>query len=96
MNCSIPEPLLTLGEATKRFPQRPARVTLWRWLSVGVGGVRLRSVVCGGRRLIPESAIDEFIANCTAQRDGRTPAPSQSARGKQKQKAIDKLERDGW
>jgi hypothetical protein len=68
------ESLISLAAAAKILPGRPSIPTLWRWRSRGVGGVRLETVVIGGRRYTSHEAIAKFIAGTTAARDG-PPAP---------------------
>ena len=70
--------------APKAFPSRPSIPTIWRWQGRGVGGVRLETIVIGGRRFTSREAIDRFIAATTAKRDGppvslRSPAARQRA-----------------
>lgn len=64
------EPLITLSEAAKLLPGRPAASTLWRW-SRGLRGVRLATVLIGGKRYTNRSAIQKFSAALTAA-DNRT------------------------
>jgi predicted DNA-binding transcriptional regulator AlpA len=90
------EPLLTIAEVTKLIPQRPSRATLWRWISRGVNGVRLRSVKCGGRRLFPTTAVAEFIAACTAKHDGIPLVRGDTKRKRDIDEANSECERDGF
>lgn len=57
----------TLGEVTAVFPLSSGRRisirTVQRWITKGVDGVRLRSVQIGGRRLVPLSALNQFLAD---------------------------------
>jgi|688.fasta_scaffold300320_2 hypothetical protein len=43
-------------------------ITITRWLTVGVSGVVLNSVLVGGRRMSTFADVDEFIAATTAAR----------------------------
>lgn len=64
------EQLIPLREASRWLPGRPHRATVWRWASQGVWRdgrrVRLRTVVCGGRRYTTPGALDAFVSACTA------------------------------
>ncbi len=57
------DPLLTLDEGAERFfGRRIPRSTWLRWSRKGVRGLRLRLELCGGRRMIRESAWREWHA----------------------------------
>jgi len=60
---SLKEKLLSVSEAVKIIPGRPHLSTVWRWISNGVGGVRLETVQIGGRRYTSIEAIERFIIN---------------------------------
>ena len=72
---------LTLPQAAKLFPgtkpgKRVSTDTVWRWCTRGVcGGVRLRSVMIGGRRFTTRAWLDDFIAARTEATDGPLPIP---------------------
>jgi hypothetical protein len=91
------ETLLSLTEAAKTLPGRPNITTVWRWRNRGVRGVRLETVLSGGRRFTSLEAIRRFQDRVTAAADGepvqvRTP----------KQRAADhaaaeaELQKAGW
>src|SRR5271154_5104019 len=65
------ELLISLAAASKLLPGRPSITTLWRWHHRGVRGVKLETVVIGGRRYTSREAIARFIAATTAARDGQ-------------------------
>jgi len=52
------------------LPGQPHLSTLWRWYRRGVRGVRLETVVVGGRRFTSRAAIERFIERTTVARDG--------------------------
>lgn len=62
--------LIPLRDASRLLPGRPHRATVWRWASLGIWRagrrVRLRTVVCGGRRYTTPLALDAFVSACTA------------------------------
>jgi Protein of unknown function (DUF1580) len=67
------ETLVSLAEAVCLLPgRRPHSSTLWRWYRRGVHGVRLETVVVGGRRFTSRAAIERFIQRTTAARNGAT------------------------
>jgi len=83
--------LLSLTEAAKTLPGRPSVVTQWRWYSRGIGGVKLETVVIGGRRYTSLEAIARFIAGTTAARDGQPPPLRSTAA---RERAISNAEKD--
>lgn len=64
------EALIRLTEAVQFLPGQPHVSTLWRWCHRGVLGVRLETIVGGGRRYTSKAAIGRFIERTTAARDG--------------------------
>ncbi len=70
-------------EASKVIPGRPNVSTIWRWFTRGIKGVKLETVLVGGRRYTSHEAIARFVEQTTAaagngHRDPRsTPASRQ-------------------
>lgn len=65
------ERLLTITAAARAV--KPAGVnsaTCWRWIQRGVRGVKLETVLIGGRRYTSEEALGRFFARTTAAADG--------------------------
>jgi hypothetical protein len=58
----LAESLLSLSEAGRTLPQRPSPVTMWRWSRRGIRGIRLESILIGGRRFTSREALGRFIA----------------------------------
>jgi hypothetical protein len=89
---TIQESVISLTEATRRAPGRRNLSTVWRWHMHGVRGIRLETIVCGGRRFTSAEALQRFFAATTAARDGipATPAPRTS---RQRRAAIAAAER---
>jgi len=79
------ETVLSLNQAAKAAPGRPHLATIWRWAQRGVKGVKLETIVVGGRRFTSSEAIERFIARTTAAANGE-PAPIRTPR--QRQRAI--------
>jgi hypothetical protein len=82
------EELLTLDEAclsplltkSRRGKQAVPYSTLYRWISRGVRGAVLESVVVGGVRMVSEEAIARFIEAATEARQYRPRKPVFAAR----------------
>jgi hypothetical protein len=81
--------LLSLAEAAKKLPGRPAVSTLHRWRLHGIRGVRLVTCMVGGRRFVSTDAIEQFIAETTAAADGQ-PLPVRTPR--HRERAIQQAE----
>jgi hypothetical protein len=64
------EQLLSLADAAKELPNRPNVATLWRWRTKGIRGVRLETLLCGGRRMTSREALARFLEGVTAAADG--------------------------
>lgn len=79
------ESLLTVAQAAKAVPYGPNVCTVWRWLDKGCRGVRLESILLGGRRFTSREALERFFAATTAA--GGTPDIARSPR--QRQRAIE-------
>lgn len=61
------ETLISFAEAAKLLPRgsRPSYATWWRWHRRGVRGVRLETVLIGGRRMTSPAALFRFIHSLT-------------------------------
>jgi hypothetical protein len=55
------EQLRLLSKASKEIPGNPHVSTVIRWSHRGVRGVKLETVIVGGRRFTSLEAIDRFI-----------------------------------
>lgn len=68
---------ITLAEAAKMLPTRPAVCTVWRWCTKGLHVrrtgqvVRMRCVFIGRKMLTTPDSVEEFIHRLTAARMGR-------------------------
>lgn len=62
----LKEQLLTLEQAARSLPGHVAPSTIWRWYRKGVRGVRLETIVIGGKRLTSSEALGRFAAASTA------------------------------
>ena len=54
------ETLVPLSEAAAHVPQAPHASTVQRWFLRGVRGVRLETVLIGGKRFTSVEALDRF------------------------------------
>ena len=84
------EDVVTLTEAARLLPRRPNVATLWRWRKAGIRGVRLETMMYGGRRVTSREALDRFFERVTAAADGE-PVPAVTPR--QRQRQIERAER---
>ena len=85
------EPLLPALAAIERVTgQRPHPTTLHRWFRHGTHGVKLETLLCGGRRMSSVLAVKRFFEAVTAASDG-VAAPA-SRTNRQRESAIAKAE----
>jgi hypothetical protein len=81
------EELVALAEAGRHVPGRPHLSTIFRWAQKGVrGGVRLETVVVGGRRFTSVEAICRFVAALS-----RRPASNKQEDGTPVEKHLEAL-----
>jgi hypothetical protein len=71
------EQMRLLTKAAADVPGRPHISTLMRWALRGVKGVRLETVVIGGRRFTSLEAIQRFIARLSQTRSSDPSTPHQ-------------------
>ncbi len=86
------ESLISINEAPAHIPTRPHIATCWRWIQRGVRGVKLETVLIGGKRFTSVEAITRFIEATTAAGSGQ-PVKS-STRSRARQTAIEQAERE--
>lgn len=84
------EKLLTFAQATKILPGRPNITTVWRWRNRGCRGVKLETILSGGRRFTSVEAIRRFQECVTAAADG---VPIHAETPRQRERAIDRAEK---
>ena len=90
----ISDKLIPLGKITKGGGQRVSIPTAYRWVSRGIRGRRLETVLCGGRRYTSETALREFFSSLTPTANPHSP-PSLASRQRQVRSAEVTLERAG-
>lgn len=73
MPISLDEKLLSVTDACRILPGRPHVSTLWRWISRGVHGHRLETIVVGGRRFTSRESLERFIDATTTSANDSTP-----------------------
>ena len=96
MHDLLQEQLVSLSEACRLLPGRPHISTAWRWVSRGVRGHRLETIVRGGRRFTSREALERFISRTTAAANGEPPpARSQRRRQREQEQARQVLSRAG-
>jgi len=61
----LSEPLIPIKDIPGEFPNRPHIATVWRWVKRGVRGVKLETIVVGGRRYTNVAAIERFVEATT-------------------------------
>jgi hypothetical protein len=71
IDVSVERPI-SYREAAKFLPEgwQPGFSTWWRWSTLGVRGVKLETILVGGRRCTTAQAVQRFIARVTAAAGG--------------------------
>ena len=85
------EKLLTYGEAAKLLPKgsRPSYSTFWRWWHNGIRGVKLETVLFGGKRFTTVEAMQRFAQTLSARDEGFFPAGSSPVHRVRKRRAAE-------
>lgn len=83
------EEVVSLTQAAKskclprrRKGKRPHVATLFRWATVGVRGVVLETIQCGGTRCTSVQALQRFFERCT---DPSTPARPTTTKARERE-----------
>lgn len=86
---ALDQELISIKQACKLIPTRPAICTVWRWIEKGCRGHRLQSWLVGGMRFTSKEAIETFIENIN-QGSGaiRTESPSRSKKAEAAEKEL--------
>lgn len=64
------ETIVPVCKIPSHAPGRPHIATCWRWINRGVRGVKLETVLIGGRRFTSLEALQRFVERTTAAADG--------------------------
>jgi hypothetical protein len=83
------ESVVSLTAAAKSLPSRPHIATVYRWFQHGVRGIRLETVLLGGRRFTSHEALQRFTERLTAAAAGE-PVPARTL--KQREAAMQRAE----
>jgi hypothetical protein len=62
------ETVITFAQAGREVPGEVHRGTISRWARIGVRGIRLESVIIGGRTVTSVEALYRFLAACREHR----------------------------
>ncbi len=86
------ETLVQFTHAPKHIPGRPHIATVHRWRLRGARGVKLESILVGGKRFTSTEAIERFIEATTAAADGE-PVP-RTETSKAREQRLARVERE--
>lgn len=91
------ETLVPVNKIPSHFPGRPHLATCWRFIQRGCRGVKLETVLCGGKRFTSLEALQTFVERTTLAADGDSPAiaSTPSARRKAHERACAELDAAG-
>ena len=83
------EKIVSFGKAARTPPCNVHISTLHRWRLKGINGIKLESVLIGGRRMTSLEAVERFVHGVTAAANGERP-PARTPR--QRERAIERAE----
>jgi hypothetical protein len=69
----LSESLIAIGKVPSQLPGRPHISTIWRWINRGCRGVRLETILIGGKRYTSLEALQRFVEATTVAAE-RSPA----------------------
>lgn len=55
------EDIVSLSQASRDIPTKPAPSTCWRWAKRGLGGVHLETIKVGSRIFTSRQAVTRFL-----------------------------------
>ena len=87
------EHMLSISAAARELPGHPHVSTLWRWINHGVRGIRLQTVLIGGKRYTSRESLQAFVEQTTAAADGDSDTPPVRT-SNQRARDIEKAERE--
>lgn len=81
MSIEIGQDLLTYGQAAQLLPKgsRPSYSTFWRWWNRGIRGVKLETVLVGGKRYTTAAAMQRFAEALSGREQTSSPNASRTA-----------------
>jgi hypothetical protein len=91
------ETLVPVAKIPSHVPGRPHLATCWRWIQRGCRGVKLETILVGGRRFTSTLALQTFFDRTTAAADGTSTvtASTPSAQRKAHERACRELDAAG-
>lgn len=90
------ENIITLAEACRRVPpDGVSTATMARWIQRGVRGVKLETIVIGGRRLTSVESLSRFFTAQNATDAPSAPVITATQRRRQSEAARTELEKMG-
>ncbi|HUG71771.1 MAG TPA: DUF1580 domain-containing protein [Pirellulaceae bacterium] len=91
------ETLVPVSQIPSHVPGRPHLATCWRWIQRGCRGVKLETILVGGRRFTSTLALQTFVERTTAAAAGTSTvtASTPSAARKRHKQACRQLDEVG-
>lgn len=93
---------ISLTAAARTLPGTPSPTTIWRWMTTGISGVKLRTIRVGRTRFTTRAWLEEFLAASTAAADAklvcaqhRPPITTPNPKGKRSARTAEKLKAAG-
>jgi hypothetical protein len=91
------ESLVSIPDSCRIIPGRPHLATVYRWFTKGVrGGIKLETVLVGGRRFTSREAVQRFVDRLSGDRGDAVQARTPKQRQRAAEAANQELAKAGW
>lgn len=80
-----------LTKVSEFVPGHPHCATVWRWATKGVRGVRLATVMIGGRRMVTPEALEKFLQALNSEEPAIESGSEVSRRAREASQALERL-----
>ena len=88
------ESLLAIAKVPAVLPGSPHISTIWRWVNRGCRGVKLETLLIGGKRFTSHEALQRFVNAGTSAAEGQQ-APTQATADRMRPAANAELDEAG-
>ena len=82
---------IPLNRCSDYIPGNPHCATVWRWATKGVRGVKLATIIIGGRRMVTPQALEDFLIALNADNPVSDSPADVSRRAKEASEALEAL-----
>ena len=86
--------LIPFSKLPSLLPSRPHLSTCHRWRLRGVRGIRLQTLLIGGRRFVDRDDLNRFVEQLSAGDSSTQNSESPTAHSRRRQKEIERADRE--